>query len=160
MNVYLKCLRGVSGFMNAIAAIGLTFIMLLTILDVILRSFKMPIVGTYELVAFTGGIIIGFAIPLTSWKRGHVYVDFLIQKLPPGSRDIVNIWTRLIVLIFFAIVGVTLFKHGGYLYSTKEITPTLQIPFYPVVFGIAIACILECFIMIGDIVKIAGGQYE
>lgn len=160
MNAYLKWLRVISIFMNAIAAIGLTFIMLLTIIDVILRSFNAPIVGTYELVAFTGGIIIGFAIPLTSWNRGHVYVDFLIQKLPPGSRDIVNIWTRLIVLIFFAIVGVTLFKHGSYFYSTNEITPTLQIPFYPVVFGIAVASILECFIMIGDIVKIMGGKYE
>lgn len=160
MNAYLKSLRVVSVFMNAIAAIGLTFIMLLTILDVILRSFNTPIVGTYELVAFTGGIIVGFAIPLTSWNRGHVYVDFLIQKLPPGSRDIVNIWTRIIVLIFFAIVGVTLFKHGNYLYSTNEITPTLQIPFYPVVFGIAVASMLECFMMIGDIVKIMGGKYE
>jgi TRAP-type C4-dicarboxylate transport system permease small subunit len=160
MKRYLKGIKGISGFMNAIAAIGLTFIMLLTTLDVILRLFKSPIVGTYELVAFTGGIIIGFAVPMTSWMRAHVYVDFLIQKLPQGRRNIVNIFTRLMVIALFTIAGVNLFKHGFYLYSTHEVTPTLQLPFYPVVFGIAIACALQCFVMIGDIVKIAGGEYE
>jgi TRAP-type C4-dicarboxylate transport system permease small subunit len=160
MEGYLKGIKGISRFMNAIAAIGLTFIMLLTTLDVILRLFKNPIVGTYELVAFTGGIIIGFAIPMTSFMRAHVYVDFLVQRFPEGQRNVVNIFTRLMVIAFFIIASVNLFKHGWYLYSTHEVSPTLQLPFYPVVFGIAVACVLECFVMIADIVKIAGGKYE
>jgi TRAP-type C4-dicarboxylate transport system permease small subunit len=146
--------------MNAIAAAGLTFIMLLTTLDVILRLFKNPIVGTYELVAFTGGIIIGFAFPMTSFMRAHVYVDFFIQRFPEGRRNVINIFTRLMVIAFFVMAGVNLLKHGWYLYTTHEVSPTLQLPFYPVVFGIAAACVLECFVMIGDILKIAGGKYE
>jgi TRAP-type C4-dicarboxylate transport system permease small subunit len=160
MEGYLKGIKGISRFMNAIAAIGLTFIMLLTTLDVILRLFKSPIVGTYELVAFTGGIIIGFAVPMTSWMRAHVYVDFLVQKLPKNRRDIANIFTRVMVIAFFGVVAVNLFKHGYYLYSTHEVTPTLQLPFYPVVFGIGIAFVLQCLVMIADIVKIAGDKYE
>jgi len=160
MEGYLKGIKGISRFMNTIAAIGLTFIMLLTTLDVILRLFKSPIVGTYELVAFTGGIIIGFAVPMTSWMRAHIYVDFLVQKLPEGRRDIANIFTRLMVTVFFIIASVNLFKHGFYLFKTHEVSPTLQLPFYPVVLGIAVACVLECFVMIADIVKIAGGKYE
>jgi TRAP-type C4-dicarboxylate transport system permease small subunit len=134
--------------------------MLLTTLDVILRIFKSPIVGTYELVAFTGGIIIGFAVPMTSWMRAHIYVDFLVQKLPEGRRNIANIFTRLMVIAFFIIASVNLFKHGFYLFKTHEVSPTLQLPFYPVVLGIAVACVLECFVLIADIVKIAGGKYE
>jgi TRAP-type C4-dicarboxylate transport system permease small subunit len=160
MEGYLKGIKGISSFMNAIAAIALTFIMLLTTLDVILRIFKSPIVGTYELVAFTGGVIIGFAVPMTSWARAHVYVDFLVQKLPEGRRNIANIFTRLMVIVFFIIASVNLFKHGFYLFKTHEVSPTLQLPFYPVVLGIAVACVLECFVLIADIVKIAGGKYE
>lgn len=160
MEGYLKVIQRISRFMNAIAAISLTFIMMLTTLDVILRLFKHPIVGTYEMVAFTGGIIIGFAIPMTSFLRAHVYVDFLVQRFPQGRRDIVNVFTRLMVIAFFIIAGVNLFKHGFYLYSTHEVSPTLQLPFYPVVFGIGMACFLECFVMIADIVKIVGGKYE
>lgn len=160
MDVYLKGVKNVSAFMNAIAAFGLTFIMALTCLDVILRIFKSPIVGTYELVAFTGGVIIGFAVPMTSWARAHVYVDVLIQRLPEGNRNIANIFTRLMVIIFFVIASVNLFKHGLYLIKTHEVSPTLQLPFYPVVLGIAVACVLECLVMIADIIKIAGGNYE
>lgn len=160
MDAYLKGVKGVSGFMNAIAAVGLTFIMLLTTLDVILRTFKTPIVGTYELVGFVGGIIIGFAVPMTSWARAHIYVDFVIQKLPEGNRTVANIFTRSMVLTFFIIASVNLFKHGSYLYSTGEVSPTLQLPFYPVVFGIGFACVVECAVLIGDILKIVGGKYE
>jgi TRAP-type C4-dicarboxylate transport system permease small subunit len=160
MGAYLKGVKGISMFMNAIAALGLTFIMVITCLDVILRCFKSPIVGTYELVAFTGGVIIGFAVPMTSWARAHVYVDVLIQKLPEARRNVANIFTRLMVITFFIIASVNLFKHGFYLYRTNEVSPTLQLPFYPVVLGIAVACVLECFVMIADIIKIAGGSYE
>jgi TRAP-type C4-dicarboxylate transport system permease small subunit len=160
MDTYLKGVKGVSTFLNAIAAIALTFIMLLTTLDVILRLLKTPIVGTYELVGFTGGLIIGFAIPMTSWARAHIYVDFVIQKLPPGNRKVANIFTRVVVILFFLIASVNLFKHGLYLYGTREVSPTLQLPFYPVIFGIGLACVVECLVLVGDIMKIAGGQYE
>ena len=142
MEAYLKGIKGISGFMNAVAAICLTFIMLLTTLDVILRTLKTPIVGTYELVGFMGGLIIGLAIPMTSWARAHIYVDFVIQKLPPGNQKVANIFTRLVVIAFFIIASVNLFKHGFYLYSTREVSPTLQLPFYPVIFGIGLACVV------------------
>jgi TRAP-type C4-dicarboxylate transport system permease small subunit len=97
---------------------------------------------------------------MTSWMRAHIYVDFLVQKLPEGRRNIANIFTRLMVIAFFIIASVNLFKHGFYLFKTHEVSPTLQLPFYPVVLGIAVACVLECFVLIADIVKIAGGKHE
>jgi len=45
-----------------------------------------------------------------------------------------------------------------YLLKTHEVSPTLQLPFYPVVLGIAVACVLECLVMIADIIKIVGGH--
>jgi TRAP-type C4-dicarboxylate transport system permease small subunit len=86
-----RLLNGVgrlSRFINIIAGLAITFIMFLTVLDVILRSFRRPIVGTYELVAFSGAVVVGFAIPLTSWMRGHIYVDFFTGKLPRTARSI------------------------------------------------------------------------
>ena len=85
MEAYLKGIKGISGFMNAVAAICLTFIMLLTTLDVILRTLKTPIVGTYELVGFMGGLIIGLAIPMTSWARGAYIRRLRDSKASPGK---------------------------------------------------------------------------
>jgi len=78
----LNSVGRLSRFINVIAGIAITFIMFLTVLDVILRFFRRPIVGTYELVAFSGAVVIGFAIPLTSWMRGHIYVDFSPASCP------------------------------------------------------------------------------
>ena len=78
MNGYLRAILGVSRVLNVVAGSCLTFLMLLTIADVILRRLRMPILGTYELVGFAGAAVIGFAIPLTSWYRGQIFVDFFV----------------------------------------------------------------------------------
>ena len=82
MEAFLDKVKQLSRFFNVIAGISITFIMLLTVMDVILRTFKRPIVGTYEVVAFSGALVIAFAIPLTSWFRGHIFVDFFVLKMP------------------------------------------------------------------------------
>ena len=94
MEGFLKTINGISRFLNIIAGISLTFLMLLTITDVILRGFKSPVPGTYEVVAFAGAVVIGFSMPLTSWLRGHIFVDFFILKFSQKGRDIFNIATR------------------------------------------------------------------
>ena len=69
-----------SRVMQVVAGVFLVFMMLLTTCDVILRIFSRPIIGTYEMVALSGGIVIGFSVPITSWVRGQIFVDFLYQK--------------------------------------------------------------------------------
>ena len=43
MKGFLNVVKGICTFLNVIAGISLTFLMLLTIADVALRFFKMPI---------------------------------------------------------------------------------------------------------------------
>ena len=160
MNGFMNRTRGITRFLNIIAGISLTFLMLLTISDVILRFFRMPIVGTYELVAFAGAVVIGFSLPLTSWLRAHIFVDFAILKFPRNIRDVFNIVTRCMVLILFVLIGWNLLKYGLDLQRSGEVSPTLHIPFYPVAYGIGIACFVQCLVMVCDIVKILGGKYE
>ena len=111
-SVFLNSVGRLSRFINVIAGIAITFIMLLTVLDVILRSFRRPIVGTYELVAFSGAVVIGFAIPLTSWMRGHIYVDFFTGKLPKTARSVFNVITRCLGIGLFFLIGWNLIKVG------------------------------------------------
>ena len=160
MKGFLDKVRGLSRFLNVIAGISLTFLMLLTVMDVILRALKKPIVGTYELVAFSGAVVIGFAVPLTSWVRGHIFVDFLVLKFPKTIKNIFNITTRCLVIILFFLIGWNLIKFGMDLQKSGEVSLTLQMPFYPVAYGVAVACFVQCLVMLCDIVKIFGGEYE
>jgi len=160
MKGFLGKIEGLSRFLNIIAGISLTFLMFLTVVDVILRTLKRPIVGTYELVAFSGAVVIGFALPLTSWLRAHIFVDFFILRFSQKLRNIFNISTRCLVIVLFLMIGWNLVKYGMDLQKSGEVSLTLQMPFYPVAYGIAISCFVQCLVMVCDIVKISGGKYE
>jgi TRAP-type C4-dicarboxylate transport system permease small subunit len=160
MSGFLNKVNGLSRFFNVIAGISLTFLMLLTVMDVILRALKRPIVGTYELVAFSGAVVIGFAVPLTSWLRGHIFVDFFILRFSQKVRNIFNITTRCLVIVLFFLIGWNLIKYGMDLQKSGEVSLTLQMPFYPVAYGVAVCCFVQCLVLICDVIKILGGKYE
>lgn len=160
MEGFLNKFRGFTSLLNIIAGITLTFMMSVTVADVILRSLRRPIVGTYELVAFSGAVVIGFSLPFTSWVRGHIYVDFIISKFSKKIRDAFNIVTRCMVIGLFLLIGWNLIKYGMDLQKSGEVSLTLQMPFYPVAYGIGICCFIQCLVIGCDLLKIYGGKYE
>ncbi len=160
MKGFLGAVERIGKVLNVIAGISLTFLMLLTITDVILRMFKRPVVGTYEMVAFAGAVVIGFSMPLTSWVRQHIFVDFLILKFSQRVRDIFNIATRSLVMALFFLVGWNMFKYAWDLQKSGEVSLTLQMPFYPVAYGVGVCCFILCLVFICDIVKISKGEYD
>jgi TRAP-type C4-dicarboxylate transport system permease small subunit len=117
-------------------------------------------VGTYELVGLAGAVAVGLSLPLTSWVRGHIYVDSFVAKLPRLPRAILNIATRLLVLALFFLIGQNLIKYAMDLRSAGEVTPTLRVPFFPVILGVGLSCLVECLVMVADIVKIVRKEYE
>ena len=143
-----------------IGGVALTFMMCLTVADVVLRSFGYPILGAYELVGLSLAIVIGFSIPKVSMDRGQVYMEILLERLPAKNRAILNTFTRILCIILFGIIGWNLFLVGNEFHSTGEVSATIRIPFFPIAYCIAVCCLLECFVFIFDIVKIWRGQYE
>jgi TRAP-type C4-dicarboxylate transport system permease small subunit len=160
MKSFLAAVKTASSALASVAAAALTLLMLLTIADVALRILGKPIVGTYELVALGGAIAIGLSLPLTSWVRGHIYVDSFAARLPRLPRAILNVATRLLVLALFLLLGWNLVKYGLDLRASGEVTPTLRVPFFPVTLAVGFSCLIECLVMVADIVKIFRNQYE
>ncbi|MBN2437609.1 MAG: TRAP transporter small permease [Deltaproteobacteria bacterium] len=160
MNGFGKTVTQISRFLNGIAGISLIFLMSLTIIDVILRGFNKPILGAYEMVAFAGAVVIGFSMPQTATLRGHIYVDFLIARFSRKVRNLFNITTRLLVFLLLFLIGWNLFKFGWDLQRSGEVSLTLQMPFYPVAYGIGICCFIQCLAMVCDIIKIQGGTFD
>jgi len=161
MGAILWIAEKLSKLMSVIAGAALTFIMLLTVCDVFLRYFfDRPIIGTFEIVGLGGAVAIGFALPITSWMRGHIFVDFFVVKFNKVGQGIINVITRLVSIGLFYIIGHNLIKYGYDLYKSGEVSLTRQIPFYPVAYGMAVCCFILCLVLICDIIKIFGGQYE
>jgi TRAP-type C4-dicarboxylate transport system permease small subunit len=152
--------RFISKVLNYIAGIALTVMMFLTVIDVILRSTSHPFVGTYEIVSLLLALVIGFGIPQVSLDKGHVFMEFLLERFSTKSKNIMNTVTRVLCIILFAFIGYNLFIVGAGYHATGEVSATIKLPFYPVAYGVAVCCLLECLVFIFDIVRIWRGQYE
>jgi TRAP-type C4-dicarboxylate transport system permease small subunit len=153
-------LQTVSKVLNIIAGAALTFMMLLTVADVLGRAGGHPIVGTYEIVALSLVLVIGFSIPKVSLVKGHVYMEFLLDKLSVKGRTVMNIFTRLLCLVLFLIIGINLLSVGAEYHSSGEVSPTINLPFFPVVYGLAVCCFLECIVFFCEIVRIGRSRDE
>src|SRR3990170_5537797 len=152
--------RFISKTLNTIAGIALTGMMLLTVADVLLRAGGRPFVGTYEIVALLLAVVIAFGIPQVSLDRGHVSMEFLLEKFSKRGKNLIHALTRLLCLILFALIGYNLFNVAAGFHASGEVTATIQLPFYPVAYGVAVCCLLESCVFLFDIVGIWRGRYE
>lgn len=161
MTGFLWFTEKVSRLLDACAIIALAFIMFLTVIDVVLRRFfDSPIIGTYEIVGMAGAIVLGFGLPLSSWLRSLIYVDFIVKKFPPKGQAIINIITRIVVIVIFITIGVEMIQYANELRISGEVSLTKRIPFYPITYGLGIASFVQCLVHVVDIIKIIGGEYE
>lgn len=146
--------RRISGIFNGVAGAGIVFMMLLVTLDVILRFFRSPIPGTYEMAGLIGTVIVSFSLAWTFLERGHIVVEFLISKLPRKTQWIVDAVNDCISLIFFALVAWQSWVYGTSLRASGEVSLTVQLPLFPFLYGIAIGCGLLCLAILADLMDI------
>jgi TRAP-type C4-dicarboxylate transport system permease small subunit len=153
MKAFVALCKRFNVWMNNVAEITLFGMMLLTVIDVILRTFGHAIVGTYELVAVIGAAVIGFSCPKTSWDRGHVYVDMMIENRSKAVKNSFFIATRLVGILLFAFLSYHLVIKGIHQYHAHEVSMTLRMPYYPVPFFLALCFFMQCFALITDIFR-------
>ena len=139
--------------LNAIGGAALSFMMFLTVADVSLRAVGHPIIGTFEIVALSLALVIGFCIPCVSLDNGNVYMEFLLDRLSPRGKAMMLTFTRLLGILLFALVAYNLFGVGKEFHRSREVTATLRIPFYPVAYGVGVCCLVECLVFVSQIVK-------
>jgi TRAP-type C4-dicarboxylate transport system permease small subunit len=154
MKAFVAVCKLLSGWMNGLAGIILLLMMLLTVVDVVLRCAGHAIIGTYELVAIAGAAVVGFAVAQTSWDRGHIYVDFLVEKRSDAVKNAFFICTRIVGIAIFALLAWNLFMKAGHLHKSGEVSMTLRIPYYPAAYSLAFCFFAECLILIADVFKV------
>ena len=153
MQRFMKAVLAADYVFFAVAGLGLGVMMVVTLVDVVMRYMGRPIFGSMEIVCFTSAVAIGFAIPYTSWSKGHITVDFLLEKLSPGTVRILKIITRITGLALFLFASYNFILYGLDLIKSKEVTPGFRIPYYPITFGLAVACFLQALTLFCDLVR-------
>ena len=152
MDTMFGILQKTSKLLAVVAGTALTLMMLLTVSDVVGRAFGHPIMGTYEVFGFMLALVIGFAMPKVSLGRQHIYMDF-IDRLSKRNRAFMNIFTRVLCIILFVLIGYSLFGIGNEYRISGETSPTILLPFYPLAYGVGICCFVECFVFVFEIAR-------
>jgi TRAP-type C4-dicarboxylate transport system permease small subunit len=143
MKKIFDTIKVLSRIMYWIAVVAIVSIVVLTVCDVVLRRFRMPIAFTYELVMVLGAIAISFSVPQTTLDKGHVLMDFMTEKASERWQKILHFLTRCLGAGMFATFSWRMFVLGSSLRRAGEVTPILQIPIYPVAFGIGVCFVVE-----------------
>ena len=153
MNYFERFANWFASRLYWVAGAAIVFMMLLTCADVILRFFRMPIPGTYELVCFLGAVAVAFAMAHTSNEKGHVAVSLVVRLFPDKVQGAIETVTNTFVLIFFILIAWRSVLYADSLRTTGEVSLTLRLPFYPFIYGIGFAAAVVCFVKITDIYK-------
>jgi TRAP-type C4-dicarboxylate transport system permease small subunit len=139
--------------LNTLAGFSIVFMMLVTCTDVVMRLFGHPLKGSYDLVQIAGALCIACALPYTTAVKGHVAVEFLYLKLGRRSRLVVDVVVRTILIALFAILTVQSIKYGASLHRSGEVTPTLEIPLYGVMYLIAFSCVVVALVVLFNLLN-------
>ncbi len=134
----MKTIRRINSFLAYISNIFLVGMMMITVFDVIGTFFKHPITGAEEIVGFMASLMIAFALPISHQEKAHIGVDILYIKLSERGKRINDTISQIILAVFFFITSYVCFKYGLYIKKVGTVSPTLQIPFYYIIFMISL----------------------
>ena len=104
--------------------------------------------------------MIALSIPYTSQKKGHVNVDFVVNRMTKKFQDATNGVTRLMAFAFYSLIGYALISMGLDYREASEVSATMRIPFYPVTIGMGIVFFVQAVQYLFDFLTICGGSHE
>ncbi len=148
-----KQLDNLSNAFNWLAAGAILIMMALTCADVVLRLFRHPIPGTYEIVGLMGAVGVSFALAYTTVKKGHIAVEFLTNRMPKQAQFIIAAAGEFFSALLFGIIAWQSVLYALDLKRTGEVSLTVEMPVYPFVLSIAIGCFLVCLVLTMDFYK-------
>ena len=160
MIVFSNIAKGLAKRLYWIAGMAIIAMMLITCADVVLRYFRKPIPGTYELVCFLGAVAVAFAMAHTSVERGHVAVSLIVRYFPRRIQGFIDALTSLFGLVFFILIAWHSIHYANDLRATGEVSLTLELPFYPFVYGVGLSAAAVCLILLNDLLESLGKVFD
>ena len=161
----MNYLDKISDFLNKIlmfvGSVAVLFLMSLATVNVCLRFFfNAPYRGAYELVGFSGAIVIAFALGYTQKRKDHIVVDILTEKFSKPVVRFLDVISYLVMMIFFAMVAWQVWVWGMKIAKSGEVSETLKIIFHPVIFGVSIGFAVFSLTLLIDFLKTIQGKEE
>jgi TRAP-type C4-dicarboxylate transport system permease small subunit len=151
---YVSVLRFLVLALCVVSGIGIVFMMGITCFEVCLRLFGTSMKGAInDILTIASAITISCALPYTTAVKGHVAIEFFFLKMNKTWRVIVDTVTRLVTISLFGVLGWRCVLYGMYLDEKGNVTMTLQLPTYWVMYILAFACLLVILVVIEHMLR-------
>ena len=169
-----KSVKKLAVYMYYVAGAAIVVMMLITCIDIVLRlavtlhteyewqflaPFQ-PLPGTYELVCFLGSTAAAFAMAHTLVESGHVAVSVLVRLFSKKIQAIIQAITGSLSLIFFGLLCWQSIVYAQKLKDWGEVSMTLELPYYPFVYGMAFGAFAVCLVLLLRIMEEGGKVVE
>ena len=147
-------LQKICSVLNVISGVILSFLVVLTVLNVAGRFIKHPITGNYEIVEYGFAVVVGFAIAYTAIQDRHIYVELLFDRYPQKVKTVLGIISDVIFTCLFTLITWRLCVDGVEAYIISEKSSTLGIPYYFFQFALAIGFALLTLVILANLIKL------
>ncbi len=124
-------------WLTRVGAVVLFATMLMAVANMALRPLGFPLTGSFELMGLGCAITAAFGLAIAQEQKSHISVDIMFRHMPPLPRAILNIAGSLSCALLFSAASWRLLQTGLTQLETGEVSETLRIPFYPVVWAVA-----------------------
>jgi len=142
-----RIVRPISGVIHSVGLGVLGLMMLLTASDVTLRYvFNRPIGGSFDLTVYMMTIVVAFALAYCAVQKGHVRVDFVVDRLPQRAQAIIDSATGLLGLGLVSLISWQCFINIKAQYIQNVESSVLHIPTFPFVGVVALG--IACFTLV------------
>ena len=126
-----------TAWLRIASAASLAAMMLLTCVDVVGRAAGRPLLGAIEVTGLLATLALAASLPYTHSMGAHVGVDLVTVRLGSRQRARLEALTGLASFALFAAVAWKSADYAGQLRASGEVSMTLQLPTYFVVYFIA-----------------------
>jgi len=144
---------GASRKLNYISGVALTVMMCLVFINVLSRLVWRPILGTYEFTAFLASMTISFALAHCAAQKGHVAISLFTERLSRRAQGVCEAIVGAIGTILFAVMCWQSVIYAFALRRAGEVSMTLELPFYPFVFGMAFGFLMLAVVNLVDLLN-------
>lgn len=149
--------RHLSDLFEWIGLAGLLVMMLVTCLDVFGgKLFRHPVFGALDIVMLAQLVAVSFSLACALVHGMHVSVEFFVSMLPLHIQAVIDMVISFFCLTFFVLIVWRLTIYGYSLQMGREVSATIRIPLYPFAYGVALAAVPVCLILLVNIIKSIG----
>ena len=141
-------IKKICAITDLLAGVCFFAVMVLVLANIILRNiFKLPILGTLEIVGLLTATGLGLALSNCEMNDFNTAMDVFTEKLPKKAQKIIDVFVYVISLGFFSIVVWRIFVFASTSFNNGRVTPTASIPIFPFIFLLGINVFFLCVVL-------------